>query len=232
MDFQTFNEAVISSLEKVWDSFAGVFWELIGGLVVFIIGVIIASFLRRIVQKLISLTKIDKAIEGLGVVKRYEEAGMKVSFSAFIGWLVKWFVIVATLLAVADIWGLARVSKFLEDVYLYIPNVIVAVVLLAVGILVGTAAYKLVSKSVKASEVLADSSSGFLAAVSKWAIVIFAVMAALNQLGVASRLIEIGFTGIVAMFALAGGLAFGLGGQDKAAEWLEKLETEVTSKKR
>lgn len=219
-------------MEEVWSSFASFLPELIGGLIVFIIGLIVASFLRRIVEKLVSFTKIDRAIEGLDAVKRYEEAGMKVSFSAFIGWLVKWFIIIATLLSVADIWGLARVSEFLNEVFLYIPNVIVAVVLLAVGILVGSAAYKLVSRSVKASSVLADSSAGFLAAVSKWAIIIFAVMAALNQLGVASRLIEIGFTGIVAMFALAGGLAFGLGGQDKAAEWLETLEAEVSSKQK
>lgn len=230
MDFQTYNDAVIGSLEEVWESFASFLPELIGGLIIFIIGLIFASFLRRLAEKLISLTKIDKAIEGLGFVERYEEAGMKVSFASFVGWLVKWFIIIATLLSVADIWGLTKVSEFLNEVFLYIPNVIVSVIVLAVGILVGTATYKLVSRSVKASTVLADSSAGFLAAVSKWAIIIFAVMAALNQLGVASRLIEIGFTGIVAMFALAGGLAFGLGGQDKAAEWLETLEREVSNK--
>ena len=58
----------------------------------------------------------------------------------------------------------------------------------------------------------------------KWALVIFALLAALTQLNIASELIQILFTGIVIMFALAGGLAFGLGGKDEAAKWLESMK--------
>jgi len=230
MNFQDYNQAIVNSLEEVWLTFVEFLPELIGGLVVFIIGLVIASFLRRIVEKLISYTQVDKAVESFGIARRYEKVGFKVSFSVLIGWLVKWFIVIATLLAVADILNLAKVSEFLNQVFLYIPNVIVAVIILAVGIVVGSAAYGFIAKSVKASNIIADTSAGFLASVSKWAVIVFALMAALNQLGVASRMIEIAFTGLVGMIALAGGLAFGLGGQKKAETWLDKIEAEVSNK--
>jgi hypothetical protein len=103
---------------------------------------------------------------------------------------------------------------------MYIPNVIIAVVILIVGMVVGNFVFTLVKETALAAEL---ESADFLAGVAKWALFIFTLMAALIQLKVASELIQILFTGLVFMVALAGGIAFGLGGKDKAERILEKL---------
>jgi len=79
---------------------------------------------------------------------------------------------------------------------------------------------------VKASK-LPASSAGLLGTVARTAVIVFAVMASLTQLGVASDLVKILFTGFVAMLALAGGLSFGLGGRDQAMQWLDKIKKEI-----
>lgn len=102
------------------------------------------------------------------------------------------------------------------------PNVIVAVIILAVGLVLGQFIYDVVEKSAKASKVTKHTAD-ILAAIAKWSITIFALLTALVQLGVAPNLIEILFTGFVAALALGLGLAFGLGGKEHASRWLTKV---------
>jgi hypothetical protein len=153
----------------------------------------------------------------------FDHLGTQFKVSTLIGWVVKWFFIVVTLLAVVNILNIPQVSSFLDQVLLYIPNVVVAIIILALGLIAGNFFYNVVNRAATASHMSAAAVSG-LAALAKWAIVIFALMAALVQLGIAAGLIQILFTGFVAMLALAGGLAFGLGGRDKAARWLDKID--------
>lgn len=88
----------------------------------------------------------------------------------------------------------------------------------------------IISRAVTASQ-LPNSAAGTLASLARWAVITFAFLAVLSQLGVATRLIEILFAGLVLMLAIAGGLAFGLGGKDKAAQWLDSLDKELSGKK-
>jgi hypothetical protein len=125
--------------------------------------------------------------------------------------------------------GIPQITEFLNEVARYIPNVIVAVVILAIGLVIGNFIENVVVSAVSASRI-PTSSAGFLGGVAKWSIVVFALLAALVQLGVATSLVQILFTGLVAMIALAGGLALGLGGREKAAKWLDRLEQEMTTK--
>lgn len=229
--FTTWNEALIISFQNMWAKVIAFLPELVGALVVLIIGLIIASAFGRLAKRLMSYTPIDKLNERLGITGKLRATGFKFTFSGLVGWLVKWFIIVVVLVAVADTLGLTKASEFLGEVVLYIPNIIVAVIILGVGLVIGGVIYEVVEKSVKASRTLVSASAGLLASVSKWAIIIFAVIAALTQLGVTPRLIEILLAGLVVMVALAGGLAFGLGGKEKASKWLDKLEREVSSEK-
>jgi len=103
----------------------------------------------------------------------------------------------------------------------------VAVVILAVVFLFGNFVYNVVKGSTRAAGVM---SATFLAKISKWSIIIFGIFAALIQLGVASSLVSTIFIGIVAMLALAGGLAFGLGGREEAALILRKIREDITEK--
>lgn len=225
-DFSSWQDAITSSFQDMWVKIIEFLPEILAALVVLIVGLFAAYGLGKLVHRLVRLSKVDEALHKVGIIKRVEEAGITVSLAGLLQWIVKWFLIVVVLIAVVDILQWDQVTDFLTQVALYIPNVIVAVVILGVGLVVGQFTYDVVVKGIKASKLPATASST-LAALAKWAIIIFALLAALLQLGVADRLIEILFAGIVAMVALAGGLAFGLGGKERAARWLERVEEEI-----
>jgi len=139
--------------------------------------------------------------------------------------LVKWFFVIVTLLAVSDILELVAFSDFLTQVLLYVPNIVIAVLIMLAGVVMAAFSAKLVRASVLASRL---HSAHFLGALTKWSVLIFAFLAALSQLGVAGALVNTLIMGFVAMLAIAGGLAFGLGGKDVAASWLEKIKDEIS----
>ncbi|MFH1112076.1 MAG: hypothetical protein V1712_03350 [Patescibacteria group bacterium] len=213
----------------MWNQFAGFLPELISALIVLIIGLLLASALGKLAAKIISLAKLDDLLAKTGLSQKADNAGLPISLSGLIGWIVKWFFVVFTLIAVADILNWSQVTSFLSAVALYIPNVLIAVIILTVGLIVAQFVYNVVERGIKVSKAPTAAVKP-LAALSKWAIIVFTLMAALIQLGVATSLIEILFTGLVAMLALAGGLAFGLGGKDKASKWLEAIEREISKK--
>src|SRR4051812_4077436 len=151
---------------------------------------------------------------------------MKLTVSGTIAWLVKWFLLIAIFLAAADILNLTQVSEFLNQVLLYIPSVIAAAAILLVGSMVARFLGNLVRSTVKAAGLL---SADLLATVTQWAVMIFTVLATLDQLKVAQAFVQTLFTGIIAMLAIAGGLAFGLGGRDHATKVLDRVEKDIKS---
>lgn len=209
-----------TSFAAVWFKFVDLIPGIIGSIVIFIVGLFIADGLGRLVTKVVKKMYVDRAMEATGLAKILEKIGFKIEISRALGLLVSWFLYAVILVAAADILGLTQISEFLRAVVLYIPNVIIAVVILIVGIVVSNFIQTLVQETALAAKL---SSADFLANVARWAILIFTVMAVLIQLKVATELIQILFTGLVFMFALAGGIAFGLGGKDKAKEILDKL---------
>jgi len=209
-----------SSFAEVWQRFIELVPSLIGAVLVFIIGLIVAKALGRLVAKIVKKIYVDRAIETIGVKSVLDKIGFRLPVSDALGLLVSWFLYAVVLVAAAEILGLTQISEFLRAVVMYIPNVIIAVVILVVGTIIGNFVFTLVKETALAAEL---ASADFLAGVAKWAIWVFTVMAALIQLKVATELIQILFTGLVLMLALAGGIAFGLGGKDKAQEIIEKL---------
>jgi len=155
-------------------------------------------------------------------------AGFNLDSGAFIGGLVRWFVIIIFLIASIDVLGLTQVNVFLREVVLgYLPNVVVAALILIVAAVIADAVYKLVVGSARAANI---PSAHFMGGVAKWAIWIFAILAALGQLGIAGAFAQTLFTGLVAMLALAGGLAFGLGGKESASRYLDRLRGDIGGK--
>jgi hypothetical protein len=179
------------------------------------------------VEKAIKTARIDQAMEKIGAGNKLEKVGLHATVSALIGALVKWFLVLVFLLAAADILQLDQVTGFLNNILLYIPNVVVAVIILAVVFLVGNFVYNVVKGSTRAAGVM---SATLLATISKWSIIVFGILAALIQLGVATSLVSTIFIGFIAMLSLAGGLAFGLGGKEEAARILAKLREEISAK--
>lgn len=224
----SYSEAIVGSLTFLWSQFAMFLPNLIAALIVFFIGWALAIAAGRLVEKLLVVLRVNTAFENVkGLKGAAQRAGLSINIPLLIGEIVKWFLIVVTLLAATDILGLEEISGFLTSVLLYIPNVVVAALILTIAVVLANFVYRTVTASVTAA---GFGSAAVVAAVSKWAIIIFAIMAALTQLNVAVTLIQTIVTALFAMLALAGGLAFGLGGKDLAAKWLKKFEDDITGK--
>jgi hypothetical protein len=200
--------------------------NLLAALVVFFVGWAVAVAAGRLVERLFVALRINPAFEHFqGLKDAVERAGLKLNVSLVVGEIVKWFLIIVTLLAATDILGLTAISGFLVDVLRYIPNVVVAALILIIAVVLANFVYRTVAASITAA---GFGSATIIAAISKWSIIVFAVMAALTQLRVAVSLIQTITTAFFAMIAIAGGLAFGLGGKEVAAKWLSKLESDLT----
>lgn len=224
MFVQTWADVVTFTLQNLWTGFVAFLPNFLGALIILVVGLIIAAGIGKVVEKLVDALKLDRLLEQLGLGRVFERADLRLDSGHFVGILVQWFFVVVTLLAVSDILKLAAFSDFLKQVLLYVPNIIIAVLIMLAGVVVAAFLAKLVRASVLAARLHA---AHFLGALTKWSILLFSFLAALSQLGVAGALVNTLIMGFVAMLALAGGLAFGLGGRDVAAAWLEKLRDEI-----
>lgn len=220
-----FATTVVDSFQTVWVGLLRLLPNVIAAILVLIIGWLLASALGKLVRRAVEFTKVDEAINQFQWDRSLKEAGIEFNLARLFGWLAKWFVIIVVLIAVAEILRLQQITAFLETVALYIPNIIIAVVILLIGFVLGNFVHNVVYKSILASKV--STAAGLVAAVAKWAIVVFAFLAALTHLNIARELIHTLFTAFVGMLALAGGLAFGLGGKDAARDMLEKIRREI-----
>ena len=225
MFIQTWAEVITTSLQTLWVGFIGFLPSLLGAIVVFIIGWMIATLLGKLAKQIVQTLRIDQILSKMNLKRNLERANLKLDSGKFIGELVRWFFIIVFMMAATDILGLSQVTDFLKQVILYIPQLMVAVLILLAALLIANFLEKLVRASVEAAGL---KSANFLAMVTKWAILIFAILAALLQLGIVPALIQTLFTGIVAALVVSAGLAFGLGGRDMATQILNKLRKDVT----
>ena len=224
MIVQTWIDVTVRYLQNLGDGFVGFIPALFGALIVFIIGWIVAMALGRIVTRILQAIQIDKIFDQLGVMKAVHKAGLDWAFSGFVGWIVKWFIFIGFFLAAADILGLNEVAVFLTAILAYVPNIFVAALILVIAALVSDFLEKIIGAGIQAADFSIPKMMGIMI---RWSVWIFALLAVFDQLGIASSLINTFFMGFVAFLALAGGLAFGLGGQGVAKEWLEKLSKEI-----
>jgi hypothetical protein len=146
--------------------------------------------------------------------------GVKDDASGVIASVVKWFVRLITLVVAFDMLGLPAVSSVLQQLLLWLPNLVVALVVVVIGGLAANALSRLVRG---ASAEAGFTNPDMLATVAKAAVWGFTIIVAVNQLGIATTLINTLLIGLVGAFALAFGLAFGLGGRDRAAQLLETM---------
>ena len=212
MEFlQDIGVAILDALKELLYQVLAFLPELIAALVVLIIGIIIAKAISRVVRQVIRALKVDKYVKKINIIAKIEESGTIVDFSAILAWLVKWFLYIVLLIAVSEILQLGQFTSFLSDIALYLPNVIIAVLILAVGLVLGEFIDSLIVSILKSTKA---KLAALVGTVAKWSIFVFAVLAALIQLGVATALIQTLFTAIVVTIALSAGLAFGLGGRD------------------
>ena len=225
MVFTTWADVLNQSFQSLFYGLVAFIPNVIVALVIFIVGWIIGAGLGRIVTQVVNSLRIDQALKQAGVDRVLSRAGFELSSGRFLGRLVEWFFIIVFLVAALDVLHLSTVNMFLSEVVLgYLPQVIVAVLILLVAAVLAEASDRVVTGSAKAAQLHA---AGFLGKVARYSIWTFAILAALYQLQVATAFVQTLFTGIVIAFALAIGLAFGLGGQSAAAKYLEHLQQEI-----
>jgi len=220
----TITQASSGALVELWNSFIYFLPTLLGGLIVFLVGLIIGNGIAQLVEKLIDILKVDPILEKIGFKTFTDKAGIRLDSGYFLGLITKWLIVLSFLVAACNIWGLYAVGDFIKSIVDYLPNVLVAILILLAAIILGEYFAKFIRASVAGAGLKYQN---FLATISRWAFFIFGIIAALSQLKVASYIVNTLFTGIVAMLAIAGGLAFGLGGKEFAQELLGKVKKDM-----
>jgi len=208
-------DAVMLSITAALVTFLSFIPAIIGAIIILIVGWIIAGFLGKLVTMVLNRVGFDRAAAKTGISDFMARAGWREGgASRLIGDLVKWFVRLLFLEAAAEAVHLTAITQVLNQIVLFIPNLIVALVVIMIGALIARFVGDLVRGS--ASE-MGFTSPNLLASIARVAIMTFAVIVAVNQVGIAATLINTLFGGIVLALALALGLAFGLGGRETAA---------------
>lgn len=194
---------------------------LLGALLILIIGWIVAKIIRKIVDSVLRTIRFDAIADKAGISEVMRKADMKLTARDLISGLVYWLIIIMVLVMVVNALGIPRASDILELLVAYIPRVIAALFVLILAMFLATFVSNIVRMSAANTKL---PNPGLLAGISRWAIIIFAVTIALAELGIAPIFITTTFNILLGGIVLTLALAFGLGGKDAAAKYIEELK--------
>ena len=226
MILNTWGQVLTLSFQNLWLGIVNFVPNLLIALIILILGWLIGALFGRAIWQVFRSLKVDEALRRAGLESFLRRGGVNLDSGAFIGGIVKWFIIVVFLVAAFDVLGLTQVNLFLQEVVIaYIPRVLVAALVLLVAGVIGDLVERVVVTAARTADI---RSAHFAGSIAKWAIWIFAILVALSQLGIATAFSQTLFTGVVIAVSLALGLSFGLGGQEAAARFIEKLRGEMT----
>ncbi len=221
----TWGDVFTQSYQSLWWSFVQFAPRLIVAIVFFIIGWFLGSLISKAIEQVFKSLKVDGLFSSIGADGFFRKAGMNLNTGYFIGEVVRWFVVIVFLLPSLNLVGLYDVASFLKDDVLgYLPKVVISALVLIIAALVSEGLSKAVLATAKSMSL---KSANMLATIAKYAVWIFAFIIALGKLGLGDYM-SILFSGIIAMLALGGALAFGLGGKDHASRFISRLGEEVS----
>lgn len=191
--------------------------SLLGALVILVAGWYIAKFVGRMIERVLMVARLETVVEKahIGSYLPRDRRGRSLHLSTVLGVMAKWFIFLVFVQAGANTLGVVQVTEIINRIILFIPHVVVATAILVFGAWAANFCSELVERS---TAKLNLAGPNIPARLVKYGILGFSVIAAAHQLGIATNLINILFTGLVASLALAFGLAFGLGGKDAAAD--------------
>jgi hypothetical protein len=220
----TWGDVFNSSLQSLWFGFVQFTPRLLMAVVFFVIGWLLGAVVARAIEQVFTSLKIDSLFRSIGAENFLRKAGVNLDTGYFVGQIVRWFVVIVFLLPSLNLVGLTEVSVFLtESVLGFLPQVIIAAFVLIIAAFVSEALSKAVLATAKSMNLKA---ANMLSVVAKYAVWAFAFIIALGKLGLGDYM-SILFSGIIAMLALGGALAFGLGGKEAAGRFIDKLGEEV-----
>ena len=195
--------------------------SLLGAIVILVVGFIVAKLLEKATDAILERLRFDKALDRGGVSAALKRTGTKLDPSSIVARLVFWTVMLVAVMMAANALGLTAVATMFDRIVAFIPNVIVAVLIVVFGMLVGEFVKDLIAAS------MGSVGGGMvMSKVAKVAIVTVAIFMALDQLQIAHNIVTMAFTLTIGAAALAAGLAFGLGNRELAGElmrrWVER----------
>jgi hypothetical protein len=193
---------------------------LLGALIILIVGWIVARLIKRAVDMLLKAVRFDLMANKTGITEVLRKDDLKITASQVVSGLVYWLIIIMVLVMAVDALGLPKASDILASVFAYVPKVIVALLVLIVAMFLAGFVSGIVRTACGNANLPKPE---LIAGISRWAIIIFAATIAMEELGIAPLLVGTAFNIILGGIVLALALAFGLGGKDAAARYLEDL---------
>ncbi len=199
--------------------------QLVIALAIILVGWIVGWLVDRLLRSVFrALPFFDEALKSVGLEEVTKRAGVRVDIGKFFGLVFRVFIVFVFLVAALDVLGLQAVNQFfIDQVLTYIPNVASAALIVVIGLVTASFFSNLVAGTSRAAKV----EGGLAAKITKWAIVVLSVLVALGELGIASEIIQSMIVGLIAAISLALGLAFGLGGQQAASDFLNRIKNDV-----
>lgn len=212
--------AFLKSLESFWRNISQYLALMFGSFILLILGWLVAKLLRRLMLKFLKFVRLDVAAEKSGVDDFLMKGGVPYTTTTIVANLVYWFVLFTVILGLLNSLGLQAAAELFNRIILYIPNVIVAVLVVMFGALFarfvkGVAFTYLSNIGVAGAEAMS--------AAAQWAILVFVFSVALEQLNIGGQILVSAFQIAFGALCLALALAFGLGGREWAAHILEKF---------
>ena len=218
---------MIESLRAGLDAFFASIPQLIGAIVILVVGYIVAKVLQAVVARILKAVGFDGWMERGGIKQFFDRAQTSETPATVLGKLVFWFVFIITITMAADALGIQQVSQVLAQLIAYIPSIIAAILILILAALLAN----FLSGIVRGA-----TDSDILASIARYAIIVYAVFAAITELGIAVQLTAPTFLIVLGAIALAAAIAFGWGGRDVAKDIIERYydrsDEEVTSDSR
>lgn len=219
------SDALLASLAGAASLFFAAVPRIIGFVIILVVGWLIAALIERAVVAVLRAVRFNVLAERSGVAGFIQKSNMRSDATGTMGVIVRWFVRLIALVVAFDALGLVAVSQILHQLLMWLPNLVVALVVLGIGGLAANALANLVQGAAAEADIQRPD---FLAKAARYAVWAFAVMVAINQLGIATSLINILLMAAAGAVALALGLSFGLGGRDTAAvivrRWYERSQ--------
>jgi hypothetical protein len=214
---------VLQSLQDALGQFFEFIPQLIGAIVILIVGYIVAKVLQAVVGRLLQGIGFDGWMERAGIKRFFDRAQTHQTPAGILGRLVFWFVFIIAIVMATDALGIRQVSAVFSQLIAYIPNIIAAILTLILASLLANFVAGLVRGA---------TGVDVLGTVAQVVIIVYAVFAALTQLGIAVQLTAPTFLIVLGAVALAATIAFGFGAQGVARDIVEKAynrNNEVTS---
>jgi small-conductance mechanosensitive channel len=223
-----FNSVLLDPLKKFLEIAAAFVPNLLTALLLLILGTIIAWFIKLLITRLLKVLQLDVLAEKSGMNTALRNMRITETLSNLIGRISYWLVVLVFLTMALHALKTPAVEEFLARFFLYLPNVFVAVIVIVIGYLVGN----FLGRATLIASVNADLPiANFLARFVKITIFIIAASMALELLGIGKDTVLVAFAIVFGGIVLALAIAFGLGAQEVAKEYLEKRLKEKERKK-